>query len=206
MIPAARFTSSAIASTLLSVAAVSAFSQSNTRAPAASLETASLTAASAYDPARASPAQAVMPDNLGVAPGLSDVVRTMLQRSGTFRRQCARIAGAPQLAVRIEWAGRLLPGARAQTRIVRQGVEQVAVVQIPALDDTVELIAHEIEHVVEQLDGIDLGAHARRTHSSVHAVTADGVHFETRRACRVGWLVAQEVRQWRSRVYSQARR
>ncbi len=205
MVPAARFTRFVVASTLLSVPAVPAFSQSNTTLPA-SLERTSATAAARYDPAHTSPRQSRRPDNLIVVSGLSSVVDTMLQRSGTFRRQCARIAGVPHLAVRLERPRWLPAGMRAQMRMTREGLRSVALIEIPALDDTVELIAHEIEHVIEQLDGVDLRAHARRSHSSVHAIAADQTKFETRRARRVGLLVAQEVREWQSNAYLSVRR
>jgi len=80
-------------------------------------------------------------------------------------------------------------------RMARHGTQQIAIIQIPALDDTVELIAHELEHVVEQLDGVDLRAHAGRSDSSVRALASDEMKFETVRARRVGVLVALEVQQ-----------
>lgn len=205
MVRAARFTSFAVVSTLLSVPAVPAFSQSNSILPAP-LDRTSVTAAGRYDPARTSPRQALRPDNLVVAPAFSSVVDTMLEGSGTFRRQCARLAAVPYLTVRIAQSVRLPSGVRAQMRMMPEGARPVALIEIPALTDTVELIAHEIEHVIEQLDGIDLRAHARKSHSSVRAITAELTRFETERAHRVGRVVAQEVREWQSYAYSPLRR
>lgn len=205
MVRAARFRSFAVASTLLSVPAVPAFSQSNI-VMAASLERTSVTAAGRHDPARTSPPQPLRPGNLVVASAFSSAVDTMLARSGTFRRQCGRIAAVPYLTVRIEQAVRLPTGVRAQMRMMREGSRPVALIEIPTLTDTVELIAHEIEHVIEQLDGIDLRAHARKSHSSVRAISSDETRYETRRAHRVGRLVAQEVREWQSDAYSLSRR
>ena len=180
----------------LTVSAVPGFSQSTIR-HAVTLERTSTTAVRQYDPAVcATPAHAWIPSNLIVAAGLHQIVEEMLQSSGTFRRQCLRIANAPHLIVRIEPASRQLPsGARAYMRMARHGTQQIAIIQIPALDDTVELIAHELEHVVEQLDGVNLRAHAGRSDSSVRALASDEMKFETVRARRVGVLVALEVRE-----------
>jgi hypothetical protein len=86
--------------------------------------------------------------------------------------------------------------------VTRAGTNRVAAIEIPALDNVVELIAHEIEHVIEQLDGIDLPAHAARKDSSVTELESDETMFETVRARRVGALVASEVRQ--QAVYGRA--
>jgi hypothetical protein len=55
-----------------------------------------------------------------------------------------------------------------------------------------ELLAHELEHIIEQLDGIDLAAKAAVARSGVRECV-DG-SFETSRAVRVGTLVALEAR------------
>lgn len=64
---------------------------------------------------------------------------------------------------------------------------------IGSLDDQVELIAHEIEHVIEQLDGVDLRVRATLPASGVRS-RDHGDEFETTRAIRVGRMVAAEVR------------
>jgi hypothetical protein len=53
-------------------------------------------------------------------------------------------------------------------------------------DDPIELIAHELEHVIEQLDGIDLDAQAR---TGTVWKREDGA-FETRRGPEIGKRVA----------------
>jgi len=54
--------------------------------------------------------------------------------------------------------------------------------------DTVELIAHELEHLIEQLDGADVSDRrvVAGTHSSGHA-------YESGRAIEAGQRVAREV-------------
>jgi Tol biopolymer transport system component len=71
-----------------------------------------------------------------------------------------------------------------------QGGRLVSVdIHLTNFDDPVELIAHELEHVIEQLDGIDLEAHAR---TGTVSKREDGA-FETRRAIEIGKRVAREV-------------
>ena len=55
-----------------------------------------------------------------------------------------------------------------------------------------ELIAHEFEHILEQLDGVDLNRWVG--HSGVRRVggNREGSPIETERACQVGRLVAGE--------------
>jgi hypothetical protein len=65
-------------------------------------------------------------------------------------------------------------------------------VEIRVLDHLAELIAHEIEHVIEQIDGVDLRVQSLLPGTGVRSCM-DG-SFETVRAVRVGRRVAQETR------------
>jgi len=60
------------------------------------------------------------------------------------------------------------------------------------------LIAHEFEHIIEQLDGVDLPLMASRTASGVHRVPGSE-HFETDRAIAAGHRVSEEVSRGRTR-------
>ncbi len=120
----------------------------------------------------------------------------MLHDSPTFRRQCLRIAGEPKLTIHLIFAP---PSSRsdirAMTTITREpDGRQVAHIAITPRQDLVELIAHEFEHIVEQLDGVDLAAHAARPRTGVHAQTGPLAMFETVRATRIGRKVAGEMR------------
>jgi hypothetical protein len=64
---------------------------------------------------------------------------------------------------------------------------------IGSLDDQVELIAHELEHVIEQLDGVDLHARATLPETGVRSLDEDA-GFETIRAVRAGRAASEEVR------------
>jgi hypothetical protein len=121
------------------------------------------------------------------------IVEAMVQRSPTFRRQCHRLADSRLSMVALQTD--MLLGPRAQTTVfVAPEGALVAMVRLRALDNHVELIAHEIEHIIEQLDGVDLGARALVPASGVHALEAKPRSFETLRATRIGLKVAEEFR------------
>jgi hypothetical protein len=123
----------------------------------------------------------------------------MLERSPTFRRQCLRVASSPQLTVRLNPSGSVWTrGARALTRFVRgTGGGLDAEIYLTRFDDDVELIAHEMEHVIEQLDEIDLSSLAELHDTGVRQSLSAGATFETTRAAQTGLRVAREVREAR---------
>jgi hypothetical protein len=131
------------------------------------------------------------PENLGVPAAYRATVEAMLERSAMFRRQCLRLAAASDLSVAVRIMHPLTGGPRARTQISRVEDRLVAAVEINPLGDFTELLAHELEHVIEQLDGIDLAIKASVANSGVRSCV-DG--FETSRAVRVGSLVALETR------------
>ena len=127
-----------------------------------------------------------------VAEALRPVLHHMWQTSPAFRRQCARLAEASiELTVHIG-----LPdgatGVQAMTRIkVQDGlVRHVTVYLIRILNRAYELLPHEIEHVLEQIDGVDLRVLAFDGVLGVHAYRDV---YETSRAVAIGRLVEREV-------------
>jgi hypothetical protein len=124
------------------------------------------------------------------------LVESMLRDSPTFRRQCIRIAAEPTLTVHLVIGPvQQRSDIRAITRMTRKpNGTLTAYVDIGPMHDTVELIAHEFEHIIEQLDGIDLAARAALPHTGVSAIGAVTDIFETKRAKLVGLKVASEVR------------
>lgn len=175
--------------------AVPGFAQTNGYRPAFALDRTSFAALRAYDPRSAD-------DNPGVPPNLmaprsyQGLLASMVRSSPTFRRQCLRLAHTPDLVVQLESSRLSANGreARAETRITRKGGRVTAVIQLLGLADPVELIAHEIEHVIEQLDGVDLYARAALVDGGVRVRAGAEQVFETTRAIRAGRAVAAEVR------------
>jgi hypothetical protein len=141
----------------------------------------------------------IVPPNLN--PGIyRPLVLEMLKRSPTFRRQCWRITTASsEITVALQANPRtVVSRVRARTRITWVGHQRLATVEIFAPDLTEELIAHELEHVIEQLDGVDLAAKADAGQSGVNRGEAPEGAYETVRATRIGQTVAAEVRRGRS--------
>jgi hypothetical protein len=149
-----------------------------------------------FDTAAESHPELSLPSNLVVPALFRDVVDVMLRDSPTFRRQCARIANAPRMIVVLDWS---LPesGNRTRARTVMSTTQdggQHAAVTIRSGNDPVELIAHELEHVLEQLDDVDLRALATVPASRVHGCECGEETYETVRAVRAGHTAADEVR------------
>jgi hypothetical protein len=122
------------------------------------------------------------------------VLAELLSSSPTLRRQYECIVGSPHVQVRVTLMPPLAVDRIAQTefrRVVRGELE--ARVQIPTplrIDQYGEWLAHELEHVLEQMEGLDLvGLAADRAGGVVKL--ADG--FETERAQRAGREAAREV-------------
>jgi len=133
-------------------------------------------------------AQLALPSNLHVAPMYREMVESIADRSPTFQGQLLRIGSARGVTVHVEIVQHII-GARAMTRMVRQIDGLTARIEVARFDNVVELIAHELEHVIEQIDGVDLVGSAAGNYS----VAAGGMVFETERAGRAGVSVAREV-------------
>jgi len=132
-----------------------------------------------------------MPCRLLAHAHLRPLLEQLWAGSVTFRQQCRRLAGAHALV--------LLQGASADETVwsaeSRIGVlgngHVVARVRVRFGRESVEIIAHELEHVLERLDGVQLPLDALRPGSGT---TLYGGAYETRRATDAGRQVAKEVR------------
>jgi hypothetical protein len=133
-----------------------------------------------------------LPSNLEVASVFRLVLDKMWQASPTFRGQWRRLAaGSPvRVSVLVEDLPRPASSSKARTVLRHQDGSLVSahVYLKPSLD-AAELIAHELEHILEQLDRVDLQAQAG---NGVVWKAGDGA-FETRRAIEAGRRVAREV-------------
>jgi hypothetical protein len=129
-----------------------------------------------------------LPPNVIAPDVLRPLLASMWHGSPSFRRQCARLAARPEVTVHIQLAVQV-SGSRARSRVSSRGR---ATVYIAWRDPAryIEQIAHELEHVVEQLDGIDL---PRLADDGVDGVMRHGADYETARAQSVGRAVAREV-------------
>ena len=132
-----------------------------------------------------------LPDSIALEHGLQPVVQSLLERSPKFRQQCRALAAAPHLRAKVSVSFQSAIGATRARTSFRQGQwgALAAEIEIRSALELTELIAHEFEHLIEQLDGVDLKALARE--GEAHRL-ADGA-FETDRAIAAGQQVAGEV-------------
>jgi hypothetical protein len=134
----------------------------------------------------------LLPANLTVPNSLRPVLEKMIQRSPKFRQQIETLARRPGVRVNVSYGG--LRGERRYHALstVRRHQWGAMVVQttlyVPS--DIVEVMAHEMEHICEQIEGVDLRRLAAAKSEGI--LTFSG-HYETMRAIRVGQQVAREV-------------
>jgi len=132
------------------------------------------------------------PPNLEVASVFRVFLEKMWEASPTFRGQWRRLAAGTgvRLSVLVEDLPRPAPSYKARTVLKHQDGSLVsAQVYLKPSLDAPEFIAHELEHILEQLDGVDLQAQAG---NGVVWKAGDGA-FETRRAIETGRRVALEI-------------
>jgi hypothetical protein len=191
----------AIACVLGVVFSVPVFAQMDTRARATDAQTLALAfnrsvtgVVRAYVPTELpAPESVPVPPPALIAGTLRPLIESMLRRSPTFRRQCQRLASPRLHAVSLNHE--VLRGVRAITQMTMVDGRMSAMVRLGSGDDDVELIAHEIEHIIEQLDGVDLPARSALPGTGVYLCSSGRPTFETVRAIRAGRRVAQEFRQ-----------
>lgn len=132
-----------------------------------------------------------LPFNLIVPDVMRPLVTAMWRRSPTFRRQCARLAENPGVIVRVEAARRTGHAvALAHVRRRTDRIEAALQIEWRKPDLYVEHIAHELEHVLEYVDGVDI---SRLEGQGLDGVMKVAGILETARARAVGRAVAREA-------------
>jgi hypothetical protein len=141
------------------------------------------------------------PANVVVQPELRAAVARMWEGSPTFRAQVLKIGEHPRyrVAVTLEPALLLNRTWRAQCvlRVYSSGFVS-ARVMVLLNREVEELIAHELEHVIEHIEGVDV----RRDLNKRGSGTYDTGHgrIETTRASRAGRQARQELEAGREAV------
>jgi hypothetical protein len=130
------------------------------------------------------------PCGLIVTGELRAVAELAWEHSPTFREQCRKLALAG--ATMIVHPATSLELWRAETRIHRmEAGPTIAFARVRPSTHSLELIAHELEHVVEYLEGVKFLNEASRGGSGV---SLSGGAYETQRAIDAGRRVAEQVR------------
>src|SRR5262245_5405053 len=134
--------------------------------------------------------KALLPPNLILSRQVRPVVEDVWRRSPTFRLQCERISQARWLRVSLSFVVRTVPVARYRAQTFIDKGTGTARIEIYTPQNIVELIGHEFEHVVEQIEGVNLAALAAEDGDQALR-HADG-GFETARALKAGRKVEIE--------------
>ena len=123
--------------------------------------------------------------------------REIVVCSPTVRAQFERIAATPGLEVHVGLSVALPPDRQAQTEFRRSmSAPLSARVEIATplrLIEYAEWLAHELEHVLEQIEGVHLAGGSPELAGGVSRL-ADGA-YETERAHRAGRQASLEVKQ-----------
>jgi hypothetical protein len=134
-----------------------------------------------------------LPPNMEFTESLRPILHRMWAYSPTFRRQCARLAEARNLTV-IILVGRLpeheKSRASALTRISGRPGRPMQAEVLLGLADLELHIAHELEHIIERIDGVHVELMAAL---AIQGVDRLGNSFETARAKETGRAVEREV-------------
>jgi hypothetical protein len=142
------------------------------------------------------PAATAVPINLQINPVLLPVLRELMAASPAFAAQCARIAEARHVRVVINPVMASSTTSRGTARTAMRRFTSgalVAIVDMPVpltFVEYAELFGHELEHILEQVDGVDLAALTDARDGATRL--ADGA-YETTRARRAGLLIADEI-------------
>jgi hypothetical protein len=145
------------------------------------------------------------PLNIQIDPLLAPLVEKLLRQSPTVRRQWEAISANRLVRVSLISSPLLREStaARARTGVSRYAFGAVrAVVELPSAADITELLAHELEHVLEQAEGLDLPTLAKDGSSGVQQLSR-GV-YETERARSAGFAAMREVYGETDRAFSTA--
>ena len=146
------------------------------------------------DPLAASRARLAVPDSVQFSPDILARVERMHAQSATFRGQFRRVVERPRLVLTAVIDPALAARSfRARTTIRRYNTGLVIVTMTIAPGASLdEFIAHEFEHVLEHLEGLNVEEMARRHDAGAWFSGPDTV--ETSRAMRAGRAVADEMR------------
>lgn len=146
-----------------------------------------------------------IPHNIAVDPMLRTTVLDMMEMSPAFAAQIRELGGMRRvraaIVLRNDTPRRDGPKARALLSRYQYGRIE-ALVEVSTAVEIAQLIAHEIEHVIEFAEGLNYRALALTQPGTVWV--AENGQFETRRAIAAGERVAHEV--WQAGILARRSR
>lgn len=136
-----------------------------------------------------------LPQKIWVSNPLHDAVVDMWNRSPTFCRQCREVAAVRTIQVQIRLDPNLVhdPNRNAFCDMVQYDTGALIARISVSPYRLHELIAHEMEHVCERIEGIKVEREARLGHAGFYVMGGVERHYETARAARVGRQVVAEL-------------
>lgn len=132
-----------------------------------------------------------LPANVFLLHDIAEPLARIYEQAPSFRAQCARIAAAEGLRVTVRIDPLIPSRCRAFTTLRRSGKRLFADVHLRPSSDHAEVLAHEFEHILEWIEGIDLPRLSRMKGSGVREL--EFAVFETDRAQAAGRAVAAEA-------------
>jgi hypothetical protein len=143
--------------------------------------------------------------NIRTTPDLRAVIEPLLARSPTLRAQCARIAATPRTYVTLELSVGPFANqarARATARRYQSGLLFVDIEMPPASQEFAELLAHELEHVIEFIDGVDFATLAKTRNGGIVPCGLAGVRIGAGPSGRPRAAAAEIESWWHAARYS----
>jgi len=137
-----------------------------------------------------------LPPNLIATRDARRLLEKVWRRSPTFRLQCARISQAQWLRIKLSFTARATIPQRYRALAIVNKRDGLVTIRIFTLSDYVELIGHEFEHVVEQIEGVDLNALVAERNGAARRHEDGGI--ETERALNAGRKIEAEYNRAKS--------
>jgi hypothetical protein len=139
-------------------------------------------------------AQHPWPSNIWVQQDLRETMTALWETSPTFRAQCEKIGAQRRYHVHIVTDASMVLHRRCRAQCTMRTFTSglvMARIAVPDKHELNELIPHELEHVIEHIDGVDLRRILVKGGAGVFEV-GDG-RLETARAISAGRKVRDEM-------------
>lgn len=131
-----------------------------------------------------------LPPNLRAPKDLERHLERLLDVSPTFRQQCDLIRRTPRVHITIGYSLRRSSLIDAETVLQKHAYGTIIVTTTLYLPgDLTELVVHELEHVCEQIEGVELETLAQERPDQAHQFLG---RYETQRARLAGRRAVRE--------------
>jgi hypothetical protein len=141
--------------------------------------------------------KATLPSNVFMPRYFQIVFHELLNRSITFKHQCRQINATHKLRITIQFHPSLPNRFRSLSKVRRTKNDYIIiVVQVALTSDYVEMLGHEFEHALEQVEGLNLQELSKLKKCRVYRQWNGS--YETERAIQAGRTVSNEFYSFRN--------